>query len=164
MFASRVAAAGTSGDTDTLRARQAIADDFRGLRDVSSVVQRVSAPGRDKVIRAAIDAERDEDRREENMLRDAASMTSRLSSDDRLTALTQLRHLWQKLSAQAKNPVDSTERRMARRLMAALSADGTTDADYAKIIAEYRIERSLRLCRTMNPYVAGAALYTFVGF
>jgi predicted esterase len=144
MFASRVAAAGTSGDTDTLRALQAIVDDFRGLRDVSSVAERVSGAGRDKAIRAALDAERDEDRREENMLRDAASMTSQLSSGDRLTALTQLRHLWQKLSVQAKNPVDSTERRMARRVMAALSADGTTDADYSKIIAEYRIERGPR--------------------
>ena len=142
IFASRVAAAGTAGDADTFRALQALADDFKGLRDVSSLAKRAAELGRDRGIRAALERERDDDRREDSILRDVASMTARLSSDDRLAMLTRLRQRWAELSAQAKNPADSSERQLARRVLAALSADGTEDADYAKIIAEYRLARS----------------------
>ena len=141
MFAARSAAAGTSNDKDTYRALQAIVDDFDGLRDVSSFAGRAAALGREKTIRAAIDGEREEDRREESLLRDITSTASQLATEDRLAALSRLRQKWRELSAQAKNPVDSTERQLARRVMAALSADGTPDADYAKIIAEYRLGR-----------------------
>ncbi len=144
MFASRIAAIGASAHKDTLRALRAIVEDFQGLKDVSSLAQRAATLERDKAIRAAMDAEREDDRREENLLRDVASMTIQLSSGDRLTALAHLREVWRTLSAQAKNPVDSSERQLARRVMGALSADGTTDADYSKIIAEYRLERDPR--------------------
>ena len=63
-------------------------------------------------------------------------MAARLSSDGRLAALNDLRLRWRDLSAQAKNPADSTQRQLARRVLSALSADGTNDADYAKIIAD----------------------------
>jgi len=137
-----VASTGTGIDKETFRRVRAIADDFQGLRDVSALAKRAAELGRDRGIRAALDAERDEDRREQSILGDVASIAARLSSDDRLAALTQLRQKWQLLSAQAKNPIDSTERQMARRILSALSADGTNDADYAKIIAEYRLTRS----------------------
>jgi hypothetical protein len=45
------------------------------------------------------------------------------------------------LSAQATNDVDSVERQLARRVLSALSADGTKDEEYRKIIAEYRLGR-----------------------
>ena len=138
-----MAAAGTSGDKDTFRALQAISEDFGGIRDVSAIVRRAEELGRDKSIRAALDKERDDDQREENLLRSIASMTDRLSSDDRRTALNQLRQTWKQLSAQAKSPVDSPERQVARRVMAALSADGTQDTDYSKIIAEYHRPSSI---------------------
>ena len=108
---------------------------------MSAIARRAEELGRDKSIRAALDKERDDDLREESLLRSIASMTDRLSSDDRLAALNQLRQTWKQLSAQAKNPADSPERQVARRVMAALSADGTQDADYSKIIAEYRLPR-----------------------
>jgi poly(3-hydroxybutyrate) depolymerase len=141
LFAARMASLGAGVDKDTFRRVRAIADDFQGLRDVSALATRADDLGRDKAIRAALDAERDEDRREESLLREVASMTARLTSDDRLRALTQLRQTWKGLSAQAKTPADSTERQMARRVLAALSADGTRDPDYSAIIAEYRIGR-----------------------
>jgi hypothetical protein len=41
--------------------------------------------------------------------------------------------------------VDSNDRQLARRVLAALSADANTrDADYSKIIAEYRMGREPR--------------------
>ena len=142
LFAARLAAVGAGGvDTGTFRALQAIVDDFQGLRDVSAVAPRAATLARDKGIRAALDKERDDDRREENILRDVASTAARLSSDDRHAALTQLRQTWKELSARANSPVDSTERQLARRVLGALSADGSTDAEYSKIIAEYRMGR-----------------------
>ncbi len=140
-LAARVAAAGTGSGKDTFRALQAIADDFQGLKDVSTFRRRATELGRDNAIRAALDAERDDDRREEVALREMDALVSRLASNDRLAVLSQLRQKWMALSAAAKNPVDSMERQMARRVLSALSADGTTDADYAKIIAEYRVGR-----------------------
>jgi poly(3-hydroxybutyrate) depolymerase len=141
IFASRMAAAGTAGDKDTFRALQAIVDDFKELRDVSSLAKRATELERDKNIRAALERERDDDRREDSILRELASLSARLSSDDRLAVLTRLRQRWAELSAHAKTPADSPERQLTRRVLAALSADGTEDADYAKIIAEYRIGR-----------------------
>ena len=141
MLAARVAAAGTGSDKDTFRALQAIADDFQGLRDVSAFARRAAELGRDKTVRAALDAERDQDRREEAVLREIDVLAARLASNDRPAALNQLRQKWMALSEAAKNPVDSMERQLARRVLAALAADGTTDADYAKIIAEYRLGR-----------------------
>ncbi|RPI55820.1 MAG: hypothetical protein EHM55_06695 [Acidobacteria bacterium] len=142
LFASRMAAAASGrSDKETFRVLQAIVDDFQGLRDVSVLARQVTELGRDKGVRAALEKERDDDRREDGILRDVASMTARLSSDERLVALNQLRQKWMELSAQANNPVDSLERQLARRVLGALSADGTTDADYAKIIAQYRMTR-----------------------
>jgi len=143
MFASRIASVDlTKGDVETFRAVRALAEDFQGLRDVSTLAARATELGRDARVRAALQSERDEDRREENMLREIASMAARLTSADRPAALNQLRQQWRDLSGQAKNPADSTQRRLARRVLSALSADGTNDADYAKIIAEYRLTRS----------------------
>ena len=87
LLASRVASAGTGIDKETFRRVRAIADDFQGLRDVSALAKRAAELGRDRGIRAALDAERDEDRREQSILGDVASIAARLSSDDRLAAL-----------------------------------------------------------------------------
>jgi poly(3-hydroxybutyrate) depolymerase len=141
LLASRVAAAGTGADKDTFRALQAIADDFQGLRDVSAHAKRAADLGRDKAVRAALDAERDEDEREDTLLQEMDTLASRLRSPSRRTVLGQLRQKWMDLSAKATSGVDSTERQLARRVMSALSADGTTDEEYRKIIAEYRPAR-----------------------
>jgi len=143
MFASRIASVDLAkSDVETFRAVRALADDFQGLKDVSTFAARAAELGRDARVRAALQSERDEDRREEMILRDIASMAARLTTADRPAALNELRQQWRDLSGQAKNPADSTQRRLARRVLSALSADGTNDADYAKIIAEYRLTRS----------------------
>jgi poly(3-hydroxybutyrate) depolymerase len=146
LLAARMASAGTGGaDKETFLALRAIVDDFQGLRDVSALAARVATLGRDKSIRAALQNDLDDDHREETILRDVTSKAARLASDDRLQALAQLRQAWKDLSAQAKQPIDSTERQLARRVLGALSADATTrDADYSEIIAEYRMERGSR--------------------
>ena len=75
------------------------------------------------------------------MLREVDTLTARLRSPNRRAVLEQLRQKWMDLSAKAKSDVDSAERQLARRVLSALSADGTTDEEYRKIIAEYRLAR-----------------------
>jgi predicted esterase len=101
LLAARMAAVGAGVETDTFRRVRAIADDFEGLRDVSALARRAAELGRDKGIRAALDAERDADRREEVILRDMAGLAAQLNSDDRLTALNRLRQQWRKLAEPA---------------------------------------------------------------
>ncbi len=140
------ASAGTGGaGKETFLALRAMVDDFQGLRDVSAFATRLAALDRDKIIRAALQKDLDDDHREETILRDLTSMTARLASDDRLQALAQIREAWKNLSVQAKQPIDSAERQLARRVLGALSADAVTrDADYSKIVAEYRMGRETR--------------------
>jgi hypothetical protein len=143
LFAARRAAVGTgSPDKARFLAIRAIVNDFEGLTDVSDLVKQVEALGRDQSIRAAIKRDVEEDRREETILRDMSALASRLSSDDRQRALVELRQRWKDLSAQAMSPADSTDRQLARRVLSALSADGTKDEEYAKTIAEYRKQRN----------------------
>ena len=71
---------------------------------------------------------------------------SRLGSgDERAGALVDLRRRWKDLSDQAKKPGDAAERRLARQVLGGLSTSlSRTDADYLKIIAEYRMGRGER--------------------
>ena len=129
---------------ETSLALQAILQDFKGLTDVSALEKRLEELGRDQSIRDAIRKDVDEDRREAATLRDIAAIAARLKSDHRQRALVDLRIWWRRLSDEANAPVDSVDRQLARRVLAALSADGTEDPEYAKIIAEYRRGRGVK--------------------
>jgi poly(3-hydroxybutyrate) depolymerase len=92
LLAARIASARAGGrDVETFRALQAIADDFQGLRDVTEIARRAAELGRDRAVRAALGTERDEDSREDAILREIGALASRLSSDDRRAVLNQLR-------------------------------------------------------------------------
>ena len=118
-------------------------EDFTGLKDVSKYAARAAELERSKDVRSALKSDRDEDSHEEQILTDVATAEQRLASDDdRTTALMQLRRIWKELSEKARRQPDSVERRIARRALASLSAGTkTTDADYLKIISEYRLSR-----------------------
>jgi poly(3-hydroxybutyrate) depolymerase len=144
LFARRAAvAAAGHADKDTFLAVQALAADFKSLRDVSSFEARAAELGRDPNVRAALKKDRDEDDREEALLREITSAGARLASEDeRLPALVELRQRWKGLSEQATQKDDSVQRRMARRVLGSLSAGAITkDPDYLKIIAQYRLGR-----------------------
>ena len=144
LFAKRAAAASAgTADKDTLLALQAIAADFKDLKEVSAIDARAAELGRDNTIRAALKKDRDEDDREESVLREIASAGARLASEeDRLEALAELRQRWRTLSEQAKQRDDSVQRRVARRVLGSLGASAITkDPDYLKIIAQYRLGR-----------------------
>ena len=142
ILAMRMAAVDpTQVNKDTFLALQAIATDFKGLRDVSAISTRAAELGRNKLVREGLKKDTEEDEREIQLLRSIWSTEGRLASPgERADALSELRAQLRKLSEQARKPDDSTERRLARRTLSGLNAGGhTTDADYLKIIREYRL-------------------------
>ncbi len=142
LFAARKAAVDSGRvDKDTFLALQSIVDLFQGLRDVTALAARAADVGRDKSVRDALKRDNDADAREEATLRSINALADRLRTDDRPQALSQLRQKWRDLSIQAKQPDDSLDRQLARRVLSALGADSTEDAEYRQIISEYRIGR-----------------------
>jgi len=142
ILAKRMAAVDpTQVNRDTFLALHAIATDFKGLRDVSAISTRAAELGRNKLVREGLKKDTEEDEREIQLLRSIWSTEGRLASPgERNDALSELRAQLRKLSEQARKPDDSTERRLARRTLSGLNAGGhTTDADYLKIIREYRL-------------------------
>ena len=137
------AIAAVSGDKTRYLVLQALVADFEGLRDVSSAAAQAAALGRDKKVREALKKDSEEDDREQRMLEDVRTLENRLGSDDtRARALLDLRQRWRELSEAAKAPEESTERRLARRVLANLSASvSSTDPEYLGIIGEYRTGR-----------------------
>ena len=147
ILAKRTAAANALTDEkEAFLACQSIAADFDGLRDVSTVVARAAALGRNKTVRDALKKDRDEDNREMRILEDVKAAELHLANNnERTAALIDLRQRWKELSDKAKKPDDSPERRLARRVLAGLGAGvRTTDPEYLKIIAEYRVARGGR--------------------
>jgi poly(3-hydroxybutyrate) depolymerase len=144
LFEKRMSAAGGGrADKAAYLALRAIAEDFDGLEDVRAVAAQATALGREKTIRAALKQDEDEDNREARMVEEVWRAEGRLASaDDHLAALADLRERWKSLSEAAKKADDSAERRLARRVLSSLAANlHTTDQDYLKIVAEYRITR-----------------------
>jgi len=142
ILAMRMAAVDpTQVNKDTFLALQAIVTDFKGLSDVSAISTRAAELGRNKLVREGLKKDTEEDEREIQLLRSIWSTEGRLASPgERNDALSELRAQLRKLSEQARKPDDSTERRLARRTLSGLNAGGhTTDADYLKIIREYRL-------------------------
>lgn len=147
VFEKRMAAVNSDRvDAATLLALRAIVDDFEGLKDVRALAGQAAALGREKTIRAALKEADDLDDREERILREVWQAEGRLAaSEDRVAALSDLRRRWQRLSADAKKSEDSPDRRLARRVLTNLTASlKSTDQDYLKIVAEYRLGRGGR--------------------
>ena len=145
LFAKRAALAdATLLPKDAFLAARAMVDDFTGLKDVSKYAARAAELERTREVRSALTGARDEDTREEQILNDVAAAERRLASDeDRAVALMELRRTWKDLSEKSRRDTDSAERRIARRALAQLSASTrTADADYLKIINEYRVYRA----------------------
>jgi predicted esterase len=130
----------------TYLALKGIAEDFDGLKDVHAVAARAAELGRDKAVRAALKQDQDEDAREERLLQDVWTAEGKLATgEDRREVLADLARRWKSLSDASRKAEDSVERRVARRVLSGLSASAkTTDADYLKIIAEYRMTRTAR--------------------
>jgi len=136
-----------SGATDAAAylALRAIATDFEGLTDISAFAARAEVLGKTGVVRSALKRDRDEDDRELRILQDAYAAQARLSTDDRLIALAELNATWGDLSKKANAATDSSDRRVARRVLSGLGASVLPqDPEYLAIVAKYRWRPQVR--------------------
>jgi hypothetical protein len=113
--------------------------DFQGLRDVSLLATRAAALGRVPAVRAELEREREEDDREAAIAAAVQANERRLDGSQRVAAMVALVDEWTRLSDEARQPGDSPERRMARRLMAWLSLNSVSmDDEYREMVREIR--------------------------
>jgi predicted esterase len=143
IFAKRKAqaAAETSGKGACL-ALEALAADFDSLRDVAEFSARAAALRRQKDVKDALKKDRAELDREEQLVQELAGLEGGLTDRDaRAVSLGQLRSRLAKLARQAAAPVDSPERRMARRVFRGMSTGANArgnDPEYRKLFEELR--------------------------
>jgi hypothetical protein len=132
-------------DAAAYLALRAIATDFEGLTDVSAFAARAEELGKTGPVRAALKRDRDEDDREASILQNAYAAQASLSTDDRLTALAELNATWRDLSKKANSSTDSSDRRVARRVLTGLAASPLPqDPEYLAIVARYRWRPQVR--------------------
>jgi dienelactone hydrolase len=147
IFAKRTAAAQGS-DKDTLIALQNLVTDFNGLEDVGKYSARAAELGRDKHVREALKQERAEEEREGREIAEIIAAEQRLpDAAGRMAAMQDLRERWKRLGQTAKGANDTAERRIARRILRALSMganERTHDTEYRKMLEAYRPPRDNR--------------------
>jgi hypothetical protein len=145
LFGKRTAAAEKMNGRDQYLALLAIASDFEGLEEVAPYAARASALGRERSVRDALKKDREEETREDREMTEMLTLESRLASQDqRMFALNELKDRWKKLAAAGSAASDTSERRVARRIMGGLAlgaSERTTDAEYRAMIDKYRPAR-----------------------
>jgi poly(3-hydroxybutyrate) depolymerase len=143
-FANRSAAVAGKSGKESLLALEAIVSDFEGLKDMSAFSEQAAVLRRDKRVREALKRDRADEENEQRQLDEIMSMERQLASGERQAVLNQLRARWKKLSAASQQSVDSSERRMARRISRGLAMgvnERSKDPEYRAIIAEFRQSR-----------------------
>ena len=119
-----------------------MAADFEGLKDVSELASRAAGLRRDKSVREALKKDRAEEETEQRQTSEILHLERQLlSTEERQTALNQLRARWKKIASEANATADSRERRMARRILRGLmmgSGERVKDAEYRAVLAEFR--------------------------
>jgi dienelactone hydrolase len=125
-----------------LHQSEALVADFKSLRDVSPEEARVAALSKNKAVKAEVARERQADEMEQRTLDEFFEMEHRLRDPDlRPESLIRLRERlaqWARAAAQA---AASAERDQARRSLSAAAAGAssrTSDAEYLKLLAQYR--------------------------
>jgi len=125
------------GEVARFRALQTIATDFGGLADVAAVDKEAADLRQRKGVKEAAEADakmlQSEERATEELY---GSLRAYLDAPE--GGIKELRGRAMKLFEQSQRPVDSEDRRLARRVLAGLRAGsrGIDDADYQKLLAE----------------------------
>jgi hypothetical protein len=135
-----IAAAGESATAVHLL--QAVAADFKGLRDVTAASARAAEFAKRKDIKSALARERDNDDAEGRTLDEIVTLEAGLPSETQRTdSLAALRGLLARLSKQANAAVDSPERGRSRRLLRVITggaSERVKDPDYLKMLQGVR--------------------------
>jgi dienelactone hydrolase len=134
--------AATTDPLTTVHQLETLVEDFGGLRDVTAFATRLVDLTKQSDIKKAIARERADDEAEARMLGEIVELEAGLQNDDRRTqSLLQLRDRLSRMARTANGQEDTPERRLARRVLRQITAgapDRVKDADYLKILQEYR--------------------------
>lgn len=129
---------------EALLAAQSIVSDFNGLQDTKEIAGRAAQLAKDKSIQEARKKDRDDLDREQRLIDELLAAERKLSGDEKIIAMADLRGIWKRLAAASKMADDSPDRRRARRVLRGLSTgvnERTPDPDYRKLVSEYRPAR-----------------------
>jgi poly(3-hydroxybutyrate) depolymerase len=120
MFARRMARAeGLKSSLARMRELQSIADDFQRFRNVTGLHQRVAALNTQPDVKEALDAERADEVREDEM---TAELVALLEEVDITSGFAKLKERVIQLLGQSRAAEDSSSRRIARRVLTSLRA------------------------------------------
>jgi hypothetical protein len=128
LFATRMARATAQPDgLARMRALKNIAADFEGLRDVADAVKTATELEHRTDVAAAVSAEQAEDAREVRVKNQMEALVRQLSWPERAdAALVDIKSFGSSLLDVARQDADSSERRIARRVLAGLRASRRT--------------------------------------
>jgi hypothetical protein len=143
IFAERVARVNAQKDgLDAVLALDSLVADFQGLKDVSKFAQRAAALRNHNDVKREITEDHLAEQREAEQTNEIYQLRGRVESlpllrDENLRRLKA--RVWE-LSRQAKSPDDSTDRRIARRILSGFGASfrGDRDAELQEIVTEAR--------------------------
>ncbi len=120
IFKKRVARAeGQARSVDKMRELRSIAVDFEGLKDVGKFAERAAALERQGDVKDALKAERAEEERELQTTAEVYQLRDRMNN---AAGFPKLKARVTQLLEQSKSAQDSTDRRIARRVLTGLSA------------------------------------------
>lgn len=120
LFARRATRAdGLTSSLARMRELQSIARDFRGLKNVSGLNQRAVALSTQPDVKAALDAERADEEREDQV---NVEMSALLEEVDISSGFAKLKARVTELLDQSRAASDSSSRRIARRVLTSLRA------------------------------------------
>jgi hypothetical protein len=143
LFSKRLARANAQPDNlSRMRELRQIAADFETLRDVAPIVESAASLERGLDIAGALSAEQADDARELRVKSEVDSLVRQLSWPERAdAALLSLKSFVASLLDVARQPTDSSERRIARRVLAGLRASraGVRNENFQAWIAGVQI-------------------------
>jgi len=127
----------------TVHRLEAIADDFKGLRDVTAEANRARDLARQPEVKKALSRERSNDDAEARLVADLLGLEQELLDASRHEdSLIRLRALLTRYAQAAASPTESAERSQARRVMRAVTAgaaERVDDRDYRALLEQLRV-------------------------
>src|SRR5579863_6113239 len=143
IFAERAAQVNARKDgLDAVLALDSLAADFQGLKDVSKFTQRAAALRNQKDVQREIAEDHLAEQREAKQTNEIYQLRGRLDAIPMMRDqnLARLKARVLELSRQAKSPDDSTDRRIARRILSGFGASfrGDRDPELQAIATEAR--------------------------
>jgi hypothetical protein len=143
IFSKRMTRANSqTGSLARMRELKQIADDFEGLRDVAHVIASAAELERRPDLAAALNAEQAEDARESRLQLEAEALMRQLGWPERAdAALVSVKSFVTSLLKIARQERDSSERRIARRVLADLRAArrGVLNQNYQEWMADIQL-------------------------